>query len=136
MHHINDTLCYNLSRLSEAELTWLAGLLEGEACFHSNRQASSTSIVIILKMTDRDVVERAAALMNTNVFIRPDYRPHCKTSYVARIYGQKAYMLMQQLLPYMGQRRKARIQECLKLWESRSIHWNRGYDGYGCLSLW
>ncbi len=50
--------------IRNVDIAWLAGLVEGEGSFHM----STRSIAIILTMTDRDVVERAATLLNGRVY--------------------------------------------------------------------
>ena len=45
--------------IRNVDIAWLAELLEGEGSF----VMSERSIAIVVKMTDRDVVERAAALL-------------------------------------------------------------------------
>jgi hypothetical protein len=46
--------------MTESDLAWLAGLLEGEGCFHFTRTA-----YVVISMTDEDIIERAASLMNS-----------------------------------------------------------------------
>ena len=97
-------------------LRWLAGLLEGEGCFHfnPNRRSVGSYIWIKLAMTDKDVVEKAATIMGCNVqgpYIRKGttYKP----VYVATLYGRYAVAWMMTLYQLMGTRRKEAIHKIL-----------------------
>ncbi len=96
---------------------WLAGLLEGEGCFSlqtDNRvPGNRTGIRVGLKMNDEDVVCRAGELMGAPVYLRSDLRPNYSDSYEVRINGYPAEELMRTVLPHMGNRRSAKIRECL-----------------------
>jgi hypothetical protein len=107
------------SRLTSEERAWLAGLLEGEGCFYlhapnSARRSKQPKLVVQLRMTDKDVVERAATLMG-GCKVRDD-RPATETSkalYCATVYGLRAEDVMRTVKPIMGERRAAKITECL-----------------------
>lgn len=108
--------------LSDVEIAWLAGLLEGEGCFRvansPKRLASGRRPVLVvgLKMTDEDVVERAVKLWPVAGRItieENNHKPRWAKTYKATWHGQRAEDLMVLVLPYMGQRRSAKIKECL-----------------------
>ena len=82
---------------------WLAGLLEGEACFTWSRTPK-----VQLEMTDRDVVERAAREMKGRIAVRE--RQGRKMTYVTAAYGPSAVQVMAQVYPMMGKRRQERIE--------------------------
>jgi len=96
----------------EQETLWLAGLLEGEGCFTTRRQFHE--IRISLHMTDEDVVRKAAIAMGSNsVRIRVHSRtrkPTHKEVWEFEILGDRAIEVAKRILPFMGQRRKARIE--------------------------
>jgi hypothetical protein len=101
--------------MTETELAWLAGLLEGEGTFTINYvKGKSDQPCIEVKMVDLDVIERACALMGrVSVYARkPDQTGH-QIQYRVRLRGKRAAHLMRQLLPHMGKRRQARIREIL-----------------------
>ena len=108
--------------MEERNLCWLAGLLEGEGCFalrrHSNRPRAIGSPSIQLQMTDRDVVERAAFLLDRPVHqrVKADGR---KTVYIVELCGRAAIPMMEMLLPYMGKRRADKIREIIAADKSR-----------------
>lgn len=99
------------------DLIWLAGLLEGEGTFdlHKGKYAR-----IRVSMTDRDVVGRAAHLMDGR--IRMTISPvGLKPMFHTEITGHKAEAIMRELLPFMGARRSAKIGEILG-----RLAWRRG----------
>jgi len=104
-------------RLTRQEETiWLAALLEGEGCF-SVIKASKTyrrpRLKVCLNMNDRDVVERAALFHPpAKVGHRPP-RGHSKESWQVQWTSVRAESLMRRVLPYMGERRTLKIEECL-----------------------
>jgi hypothetical protein len=102
-------------RPSERELYWLAGILEGEGYFagESGYRGEKRRCMIQLGMTDLDVVERAAKLMGVEEITTLPQPEGYKTKYRISIGGDKARDLMRSLIPIMGERRTARIQEIL-----------------------
>src|SRR5690242_18360085 len=106
--------------MTETEIAWLAGLLEGEGCFTlANKKTGQPAVTI--NMTDRDVIERAAALMGAkNVLIKKREKPHWKTAFVAQIRGYKAEKVMSIVLPHMGARRSSKIIENIRLWNGKA----------------
>ena len=91
--------------MTESELAWLAGLLEGEGCFGVlNGRAR-----LQLRMTDEDVVRKAAAFLGASVNVSHDKRLGRKTMYAVNFTGKRSADWMKRLLPLMGARRSARI---------------------------
>lgn len=101
--------------MTDLELAWLAGLLEGEAAFcHERYEEKYTRAVISIKMTDRDVIERVADLVGgQRITLMRAERAGYKDQYRVRLRGARAREIMQLILPYMGERRAAKIRECL-----------------------
>jgi hypothetical protein len=107
--------------MRERDLYWLAGLLEGEGSFqvgYDNRQGLGRSPRryprLQLRMTDEDVIARAAALLGCS------YHGSVSPSAVGKkpVYGlaindARAVALMRQLRPLLGERRQQRIDEIL-----------------------
>lgn len=91
------------------DVLWLSGLLEGEGTFDAHRGKYPR---VRLGMTDRDVVGRAASLMDAS--IRLTIRPAPLTStWHTEVSGAKAAAIMREVLPFMGARRSGRIAEVL-----------------------
>lgn len=107
--------------LTDVQAAWLAGLLEGEGCFrvrHDGSKKWRPRISVTLKMSDRDVVDKAAQLLpgsprKVRVCEDSKKNPKWSDTYECGWYGQAAEDLMVTVLPYMGQRRSAKIRECL-----------------------
>lgn len=99
------------------DIAWLAGLLEGEASF----MLKNGNTTIQVQMTDKDVMDRAAALLGTKV---GDYgrKPKGKASYLPvfwlAIHGTRAIGWMMTLYVLMGKRRQAKILQILDHWRS------------------
>jgi len=110
------------------KIAWLAGILEGEAHFSLERDQKGfhncTIIRIVLRMTDGDVVQRAADIMGSRVSRhRPaSLKSHYKDQFWTKVSGQKAANILRQILPFMGARRTARINGLLMAWETRSTY--------------
>jgi hypothetical protein len=105
--------------MKKTDAAWLAGLLEGEGCF---RQYAGTGngrarYQVILKMTDLDVVERAARITNNSNRIRPGQISSIrhKPIWTLTWYGQAAEDVSRAVLPHMGKRRKERIESILAM---------------------
>jgi|SRR6516225_8143233 hypothetical protein len=108
-----------LPELPEAELGWLAGLLEGEGSFFmsngSNKSGTYKYPQISVEMTDLDVIQRVARIFGVSTYTYDNKkRPNEKIIHKAIVSGSKATELMEQLLPWMGERRSQKIRELLK----------------------
>jgi len=91
------------------DLLWLAGLLEGEGSFDAHRGKYPR---IRLAMTDRDVVGRAASLMDAKIRLALHPAP-AKATWHTEISGTRAAEIMRQILPHMGSRRSGKIADVL-----------------------
>lgn len=92
---------------------WIAGLLEGEGSFIAGRAARSSYPVIKVEMCEQEVIERAARLLDTRVWVVPPGTEGWRPTYVAQIAGHRAAEWMRDLRPYMGLRRMAAIDAAL-----------------------
>jgi hypothetical protein len=92
---------------------WIAGLLEGEGSFIANRATRSSYPVIKVEMCEQEVVERAARLLDTRVWLVAPGTEGWRPTYVAQIAGHRAAEWMRALRPYMGLRRTAAIDAAL-----------------------
>lgn len=106
------------------EIAWLAGLLEGEGCFQMFKSSSPKkgTPIIALNMTDQDIVQRAAALLDgctpkaTPRFAKDGHA--LKTMYNTRRCGGRALGWMLTLYPFLGVRRRSKIREIVAQWQS------------------
>lgn len=102
---------------------WLAGLLEGEGSFGTQRMGSGNLTAhVMLKMTDYDVVAKASAIMGGMAVI-PQKRaqPHHKQAWRVTLKGRSAVAVMREIYPLMGERRQARLREIFAFVESGEI---------------
>lgn len=91
------------------DLLWLSGLLEGEGSFDLHRGKYPR---IRLGMTDRDVVGRAASLMDAKIRLSLHPAP-AKPTWHTEVSGDRAAAIMRAILPFMGARRSAKIATIL-----------------------
>lgn len=103
--------------MTETEIAWLAGWLEGEGYFGV---APSGSIVIQVCCTDQDVMEKAAKLMRAKgVKLQKRKKEHWKDVYKAHLHGQSAVNIMKLIRPYMGERRGAVIDTAIEYFNGK-----------------
>lgn len=97
--------------MTENEIAWLAGLLEGEGSFNLNKKHS---IAVKLEMTDEDVVRKAQSTTGVGrVVARPSRKKGHKPTWSWVITGNNANSVLVQILPFMGARRTEAIQNLL-----------------------
>ena len=110
-----------LRGISDLDMNWLAGIIEGEGSFVSTptRQRGGSSVFISIQMTDRDILERVSKIVGYGCVrdVRLSARAierGWKPTFVWRI-GAKSVVrpLLSLLFPIMGNRRQKRIKECL-----------------------
>lgn len=106
---------YPLPDYTKEETAWLAGILEGEGCFLLDYSGGDRRrVVVALKMTDKDIVERVQRLFGGRAMrkIQPP-NDHHKSLYLVRVQGKKAQEVMRRIYPHMGQRRREKIDSLL-----------------------
>lgn len=97
------------------EWAWAAGLFEGEGCISLQRGRQS-SVLLSLKMTDKDVVDRFARLMETTsrIYVYEGRKETHKTLYCwATAEVGSVERILHGLLPHFGERRSGRALEAL-----------------------
>lgn len=108
-----------VSSISETQLAWFAGLLEGEGTFGLDARpgqrykvsTSPPSPYIKIAMTEKDVIEKAAKMVGKNVNSPKRLTSTGKEIYILNI-GDRASLriILPRLLPYLGERRGASAQ--------------------------
>jgi hypothetical protein len=104
------------------DLYWLAGLLEGEGTFGFRTGSGKDQFQprLRLAMTDKDVIERAARIMNTSHYsYKNSARENEQLLHCCTLTCSKAANLMKLILPHMGERRSTKIKEILVKYENR-----------------
>ena len=99
--------------MRDVDVAWLAGLFEGEGCMEIGKNGLTR---LSIGMTDQDVVDRVQQLVpcagGVSVRLRKD--PRHKTMYVWRLSGhERVAEVLEQLMPLLGERRRARAQQVL-----------------------
>ncbi len=101
-----------MSILSNFELGWLVGILEGEGHF-----GIYTSQVIEVNMTDEDIIYKVASIyervLGTAVNVIGIQKSRGKDVYCVRIYGERARIIMRLVVSHMSYRRRQTIWRCL-----------------------
>jgi len=121
--------------MTNLELAWLAGLLEGEGSFLLKKDKYP---LISIEMTDEDVIRRAAVLLGRPESVlacQPRAVDHKPTWRVAVQDQTLAASLMMTLYPLMGERRRSKIKEVLSVWRrsgKRLTAAERGCTYQGC----
>jgi hypothetical protein len=104
---------------NEMAIAWAAGLFEGEGCWNAYvRKSGKVQMQARLAMTDRDVVERFAAIIGFGSVYERSHQKHeeWKPLFDWSIYeAEKVRELVALFLPYMGERRRAKALEVLTL---------------------
>lgn len=99
------------------ELAWLGGLLEGEAAFMLRKGSPK----IGLQMTDKDVMDRAAAILGVPVGAysrKPKGKESYKPVWHLAVHGSRAIGWMMTLYQFFGERRQAKITEVIERWKA------------------
>ena len=96
------------------DLTWLAGLVEGEGCIDLQRGRYPR---LRVAMTDRDVVGRVASLLDST--LRLSYSRENQPIWHAEKQGARAVEVLEAILPYMGARRSHQIATALSRHRAR-----------------
>lgn len=108
--------------LSEIEIAWLAGLLEGEGNFgldarSAKRYKVSTarpSPFLRIAMTDQDIIERVSKLFEKTCFSPKRFTVTGKQTYIVHVGDRETLgRLLPRLFPYFGKRRQQAVQKCL-----------------------
>jgi hypothetical protein len=110
-----------IDEIADHNRHWLAGYLEGEGCFGSEKHTKPYATYIrprvALNSTDEDVILRVQGILYDKFQIRVavcSFQPKyigAKISYDLKVRGKKAVLIMKDLYPLMSKRRQAKILE-------------------------
>jgi hypothetical protein len=115
-------------------LAWAAGLFEGEGCFHAAARPGTNKITlkVTIAMSDADVIDRFAAIVGFGVHGPRWSRPEEKPMFEWRVQNfERVQALIAMLWPWLGERRRARAIEVLRI--ARSHGWLKNYCKRGHL---
>lgn len=102
--------------ISSQTIAWFAGLVEGEGSFYGVRKKNGIRLVI--RMGDRDIIERCSQLLCIKMGVFKGRKPHYKPQYGVCVSGQCAAGWMMTLYKFLGKRRRQRIRELLPIWKN------------------
>lgn len=107
--------------ITDFELGWLCGLLEGEGWFEYRNKTQRVGI----QMTDEDTIIRYAALIQRITGNKPNIIPiqrqRVKDIYQVCVCGVNARAIMNLIIDRMGKRRRARIWQSLNKFTPKKI---------------
>ena len=114
-------------QMSDFELGWVCGILEGEGCFFvTTRRTAKNGPYLYARVTvcrtDRDVLEQLQRVTGVGILekVRERKDPrHKPISQWIVCRNQEAIELMIAVYPHMGVRRQAKIREVLAQVEKR-----------------
>jgi hypothetical protein len=96
------------------DVAWLAGLVEGEG----NISVNGRSLTIRIKMTDHDVILRAAGLLEGKIYPTP-VPDGQKPQWLTQVKGSLAAAWAMTLYPWLGIRRRQQVRDGLAHWRSQ-----------------
>lgn len=95
------------------DIAWVAGLLEGEGCFSSNKGQPCIQI----NMVDLDTIEKIRGIINPNIKICIIEKPNKQVQYKITVGGSLAIQWMMTIYSLMSKRRQMKIKETFDNWE-------------------
>lgn len=104
-----------MNTLTDFQLGWVTGILEGEGYFLSRKGNPQVGCA----MTDEDTIKNLRDLCGGRYCVqRYKKQPHWKDAYVWYLHGVAAEELMLAVLPHMSQRRKEKIETVLSVYKT------------------
>jgi len=94
-------------------VAWLAGLLEGEGSFMAGPPSHPRAPVVVVSMTDFDIVARVARVFRVQPLLLRRRNVRWRDAYEARSRGRRAVEVMGAVRPHMGERRRAQIDRAI-----------------------
>ena len=96
----------------ELEWAWVAGIIEGEGCVAHYEKFRQTYLAV--EMKDLDILERLQRITNLGNIRKKSARGNSKETYLWSVQNKPGVKLIcERILPYMGERRTAKMKEVL-----------------------
>ena len=108
--------------ITRDNILWFAGLFEGEgcltACQHKDKNIPTWNMVV--NMTDEDVIKKIHQLFGGRLYFYESKNPKHKDKWTWKT-GElkKIYALVVAMIPFMGGRRRAKMEEFILDFASR-----------------
>ena len=115
--------------MTDEEIAWVAGVLEGEGCFRNQKNYSA---LVSVAMCDKDVLDRLKELTGlgnvTGPYLPKDAPDNWKPSWQWNVgVRQEVRVLLETIYPWMGERRRQKIDDLRPLFSRPSRQdWRRG----------
>lgn len=110
-----------MAALTTLDIAWLAGLLEGEGTFYVRKRTCGDkqykNIGIQVMMTDKEPIERVAALLGGSVSVQAKPTVTGKSIYRTGLHSWRSAGWMMTLYPLLSPRRQQQVRQCLDVWK-------------------
>lgn len=125
--------------LSEVQLSWLAGFIDGEGWIGINATRGKSTlyyyVVVDIVNTDEPTMQYVASLVNKPVYRRNRVNPNWKDALAVRLTSGDAVNLLLRLLPYLVlKRRHAEIACCAHAYYTSHRGIRKAYNGHPALT--
>lgn len=104
-----------MKTVSDVDLAWVSGLFEGEGCvgWIDTRRRGNNAGYVTIAMVDKDIIDRVERVTGIGRRFEQKLKSG-KTLYQWRVNKQEDVVaFLTKILPFMGQRRTARIKEVM-----------------------
>ena len=107
-----------MKNLSPIEWAWIAGIIEGEGCFSTTK--TNPHPLFALQMVDEDIVARFADLVGVKYAHRVMKGEKHKDVFQIAV-RRRSFIewLIVNIYPWMGERRRSKIDECIAFYQSK-----------------
>ena len=111
----------NTLQISEFDLGWFVGILEGEGNIsaHINKKSGYLCTSLSVCSTDLDMIEKLDSIYPGKSNYVREYDNHFKTQYVWSVGSREGIRtIIKKVIPYMGIRRQEKMREVISLMDS------------------
>jgi len=108
--------------MKDTDIAWIAGILEGEACFDWNNFYTRGMKYprIRIQMTDEDVIQKLSNLLGGNVYKDvPKNEKHSPAYRLAWYSRDIVEFITRNIYPYMSKRRKAVLDKYIEIFDKK-----------------
>lgn len=107
-----------MNNISDFDLGWLCGLIEGEGCCRAQRTHGKFYPFFAIRMTDEDVISKAVILIKQIINTKAVASPSAdgrgwQTTYGFQVHGNHIRPLLELIYPYMSEKKQSEIEHAL-----------------------
>lgn len=114
--------------ITDRDLYWLAGLLEGEGSFLKGPPPRPNSPAVSCQMTDEDIICRVAKIVGVKYHRVARRNKRWKPAFSVKLNGDRAIALMKRLRSLMGLRRQKQIDDAINSFDVSVSSRKLSYD--------